>query len=43
MASLIYAMNTSLDGYICDREGDFSWAVPARAYLAAYRRALGRR
>ena len=22
---------------------DFSWAVPARAYLAAYRRALGRR
>jgi len=35
MASLIYAMNTSLDGYICDREGDFSWTLPGHAFLQA--------
>jgi dihydrofolate reductase len=35
MGSLIYAMNTSLDGYICDREGDFSWALPGREFLEA--------
>jgi dihydrofolate reductase len=35
MASLIYAMNTSLDGYIYDREGDFTWAIPGRAFYEA--------
>ncbi len=35
MASLIYAMNTSLDGYIYDRDGDFSWATPGREFLEA--------
>jgi dihydrofolate reductase len=28
MAKLIYSMLTSLDGYIEDEEGDFSWAMP---------------
>jgi len=35
MATLIYAMNTSLDGYISDREGDFGWAIPGREFLEA--------
>ena len=35
MATLIYAMNTSLDGYISDREGDFGWAIPGRDFLEA--------
>ncbi|HTL35887.1 MAG TPA: dihydrofolate reductase family protein [Kofleriaceae bacterium] len=35
MASLIYAMNTSFDGYIADREGDFSWAIPGREFFEA--------
>ena len=35
MARLIYAMNTSLDGYISDREGDFSWGIPGREFLEA--------
>jgi dihydrofolate reductase len=35
MASLIYAMNTSLDGYISDRDGDFSWAMPGREFMEA--------
>jgi dihydrofolate reductase len=35
MASLIYVMNTSLDGYIADREGDFTWATPGREFLEA--------
>ena len=35
MASLIYAMNTSFDGYIYDREGDFTWATPGREFLDA--------
>ena len=28
MAKLIYAMNTSLDGYINDEEGKFDWSEP---------------
>ncbi len=28
MAKLIYSMLTSLDGYIEDQTGDFSWAMP---------------
>lgn len=35
MARLIYAMNTSFDGYTADRDGDFSWGLPSREFLAA--------
>jgi dihydrofolate reductase len=35
MANLIYAMNTSLDGYTADREGDFSWSIPEREFFEA--------
>ncbi len=35
MASLIYVMNTSLDGYIADRDGDIGWASPGREFLEA--------
>ena len=28
MAKLIYLMFTSLDGYIEDAQGDFSWSMP---------------
>ncbi len=28
MARLIYSMLASLDGYVADEDGDFSWAVP---------------
>lgn len=35
MAKLIYIMNTSLDGYISDREGDFGWTTPEREFLEA--------
>jgi dihydrofolate reductase len=35
MARLIYAMNTSLDGYISDRDGKFEWAVPTPELFAA--------
>jgi dihydrofolate reductase len=36
MARLIYAMNTSLDGYISDRDGKFEWSVPGRELFAAF-------
>jgi len=35
MARLIYAMNTSLDGYISDRDGKFEWSVPGPELFAA--------
>lgn len=35
MAKLIYVSNTSLDGYMADREGSFDWGVPSEA-LHAY-------
>jgi dihydrofolate reductase len=35
MAGLIYAMNTSLDGYVSDRDGRFDWAVPTPELFAA--------
>jgi dihydrofolate reductase len=36
MGRLIYAINTSLDGYINDRDGNFAWSVPTREQFAAY-------
>ena len=36
MARLIYAMNTSLDGYISDRDGKFEWSVPTPELFAAF-------
>jgi dihydrofolate reductase len=35
MARLIYVMNTSLDGYISDRDGKFEWSVPTPEFFAA--------
>src|SRR5436190_17327342 len=35
MARLIYAMNTSLDGYISDRDGKFEWGIPTPELFAA--------
>lgn len=29
MATLIYAINQSLDGYIADEDGDFDWSEPS--------------
>lgn len=36
MARLIYAMNTSLDGYISDRDGKFEWSVPTPELFEAF-------
>jgi dihydrofolate reductase len=36
MARLIYAINTSLDGYISDRDGKFDWSVPTAELFAAF-------
>jgi dihydrofolate reductase len=36
MARLIYAINTSLDGYINDRDGNFEWSVPTPELYAAF-------
>ena len=33
MAKLIYAMPTSLDGYIQNEAGDFQWAAPSEEFL----------
>ncbi len=35
MAKLIYAINTSLDGYISDRDGNFAWSEPTAEVFAA--------
>ena len=36
MAKLIYMMNTSLDGYVAERDGTFDWAVPTAELYATY-------
>lgn len=44
MAKLIYAAMTSLDGYIEDREGSFSWAMPdddVHSYVNNLERGIG--
>ncbi len=33
MAKLIYATNTSLDGYTADRDGGIEWGVPDEEYF----------
>jgi dihydrofolate reductase len=35
LAKLIYVMNTSLDGYISDRNGNVEWTVPTAEVFAA--------
>lgn len=35
MAKLIYAMNTSLDGYVNDRAGSLDWSAPSPEWFAA--------
>src|SRR4051794_27755148 len=32
MGRLIYSANTSLDGFVTDRDGRFDWSVPDSAY-----------
>lgn len=34
MGRLLYSMMTSVDGFVADRDGDFSWAVPDEEVLA---------
>ena len=34
MAKLIYVANTSLDGYVEDREGGFDWGAPDEEYFS---------
>jgi dihydrofolate reductase len=44
MARLIYSMIASLDGYVTDEHGDFSWAVPdaeAHAFVNDLERPVG--
>ena len=44
MAKLIYATLTSLDGYLEDREGSFTWAMPdeeVHGYVNELERGIG--
>lgn len=34
MAKLIYLMNTSLDAYVEDEHGSFSWAIPTEEWIS---------
>ena len=34
MANLIYVMNTSLDGYFEDKDGNFNWTDPGEEYFS---------
>lgn len=35
MARLIYVMNISVDGYVADRDGNFDWTIPTKAFYEA--------
>ncbi|MCC3303027.1 dihydrofolate reductase family protein [Arthrobacter sp. zg-Y895] len=35
MGKIIYSVSSTLDGYIADAQGDFSWAFPTEAVIAA--------
>jgi dihydrofolate reductase len=44
MADLIYFINTSLDGYIADEDGDFAWTDPsedAYVFFRDFQRSIG--
>jgi dihydrofolate reductase len=40
MAKLIYMMNTTLDGYVADRDGKFEWSVPTAELFATFNELL---
>lgn len=40
MAKLIYLMNTSLDGYVAERDGKFDWSVPTAEFYATINEVL---
>jgi dihydrofolate reductase len=40
MAKLIYMMNTSLDGYVAERDGTFNWSVPTAEVFATFNELL---
>lgn len=40
MAKLIYMMNTSLDGYVAERDGTFAWTVPTPELFATFNELL---
>ncbi len=42
MAKLIYSVIASLDGYVADASGDFSWAVPSEEVHAFVNDSSGR-
>lgn len=40
MAKLLYIMNTSLDGYVAERDGKFDWSVPTAELFATFNELL---
>jgi dihydrofolate reductase len=40
MAKLIYMMNTSVDGYVAERDGKFDWSVPTPEVFATFNELL---
>jgi dihydrofolate reductase len=40
MAKLLYIMNTSLDGYVAERDGTFDWSVPTAELFATFNELL---
>jgi len=40
MAKLIYIMNTSVDGYVAERDGTFDWSVPTAELYATFNELL---
>lgn len=40
MARLIYLINTSLDGYVAERDGTFAWSAPTAELFATYNELL---
>jgi len=40
MAELIYMMNTSVDGYVAERDGTFDWSVPTAEVFAIFNELL---
>lgn len=40
MAKLLYIMNTSVDGYVAERDGKFDWSVPTAELFALFNELL---